>query len=314
VIASDGARKSLLMYLNPQFQDLAFAMVEEVSWKNPLGDEEKGGLYWPVDYVAGRRYPLVIQTHAWSPDRFWMDGPWATAFAAQPLAGKGFFVLQLGEESAENLSDTPKEAPTAVAAYESAIDYLDGRRLIDRNLVGIIGFSRTCYYVTHMLAFSKYRIAAAVIADGVDANYFQYFAFSNAAPDLAAEVEALNGGAPFGDALPSWTNRVSAFHMDQVQAPLRIQALGPGSLLEEWNWFSGLSGLGKPVDMVYLPDGVHILEKPWDRMVSQQGDVDWFCFWLKGEEYPDQAKTEQYKRWRELRALIRPAASSAGTR
>lgn len=312
-IASDGARKSLLMDLNPQFQDLAFARVEEVSWKNPLGDEEKGGLYWPVDYVAGRRYPLVIQTHAWSPDRFWMDGPWATAFAAQPLAGKGFFVLQLGEESAENLSDTPKEAPTAVAAYESAIDYLDGRRLIDRNLVGIIGFSRTCYYVTHMLAFSKYRIAAAVIADGVDANYFQYFAFSNAAPSMAAEIEALNGGAPFGEALSSWAKRVAAFHMDQVRPPLRIQALGPASLLEEWNWFSGLSGLGKPVDMVYLPEGTHILEKPWERVVSQQGDVDWFCFWLKGEEDPDPAKGGQYKRWRELRGLSRLAASSVGT-
>jgi hypothetical protein len=38
-------------------------------------------------------------------------------------------------------------------------------------------------------------------------------------------------------------------------------------------------------------------------MISQQGDVDWFCFWLKGEEDPDPGKTEQYKRWRELRKL-----------
>jgi hypothetical protein len=171
--------------------------------------------------------------------------------------------------------------------------------------VGVVGFSRTCYYVTHMLAFSRYRIAAAVLADGVDADYFQYFAFSNAAPAMAAEYEGLNGGAPFGDALSSWTKRVSAFHMDQVRAPLRIQALGPGSLLGEWSWLSGLSRLGKPVDMVYLPAGAHILEKPWERMVSQQGDVDWFCFWLKGEEDPDPAKAGQYKRWRKLRNLSR---------
>jgi hypothetical protein len=31
--------------------------------------------------------------------------------------------------------------------------------------------------------------------------------------------------------------------------------------------------------------------------------VDWFCFWLKGEEDPDPDKAEQYKRWRELRKL-----------
>jgi hypothetical protein len=31
--------------------------------------------------------------------------------------------------------------------------------------------------------------------------------------------------------------------------------------------------------------------------------VDWYCFWLKGEEDPDPAKAEQYKRWRELKTL-----------
>lgn len=31
--------------------------------------------------------------------------------------------------------------------------------------------------------------------------------------------------------------------------------------------------------------------------------MDWFDFWLKGEEDPDPAKAEQYTRWRELRRL-----------
>ena len=36
-------------------------------------------------------------------------------------------------------------------------------------------------------------------------------------------------------------------------------------------------------------------------MISQQGNVDWFVFWLKGEEDPDPLKAEEYSRWRELR-------------
>ena len=36
-----------------------------------------------------------------------------------------------------------------MAAFESAIDYLDRRGLIDRNRVGITGFSRTYWYVTY---------------------------------------------------------------------------------------------------------------------------------------------------------------------
>ena len=88
-------RKALLMDLNSQLQNLALARVEEIAWNDAHGDQLRGGLYWPLDYIAGKKYPLVLQTHGWDSDRFWMDGPWTTAFAAQALAGKGFFVVQV---------------------------------------------------------------------------------------------------------------------------------------------------------------------------------------------------------------------------
>ena len=78
----------------------------------------------------------------------------------------------------------------------------------------------------------------------------------------------------------------------------------PGaSVLLDWEWFAALTRLGKPVEMIMLEDGEHIMQKPWDRIVSQHGNVDWFCFWLKAEEDPDPAKSDQYTRWRELRSL-----------
>ena len=39
-------------------------------------------------------------------------------------------------------------------------------------------------------------------------------------------------------------------------------------------------------------------------MVAQQGLVDWFRFWLKGEEDSNPVKAPQYARWRELRKLL----------
>jgi hypothetical protein len=304
------SRKSLLMDLNPQFQNLALARVEEIAWKDSRGSEMKGGLYWPPDYVAGKKYPVVIQTHGWITNRFWMDGPFTTAFAAQALAGKGFFVLQ------DNGPDygTSKEAPRAMASYEGAIDYLDRRGFIDRNRVGITGFSRTYWHITYTLTHSKHHFAAAALADGVDFGYFQHMAFSNANPGLAGEFEQMNGGPPYGRRLPQWLKQSPSFHMDKIETPLRIQTSGPQSLLGDWPWFSGLFRLGKPVEMIYIPEGTHILEKPWERMTSQQGNVDWFCFWLKGEEDPDPTKAEQYKRWRELRSLQNRTASTVSTR
>jgi hypothetical protein len=301
-------RKSVLIDLNPQLQNLALARVEEITWKDADGIEVRGGLYWPLGYVAGKKYPVVIQTHGWVANRFWIDGPFTTAFAAQALAGKGFFVFQ-NDGPDGHIWDTAKEAPTAMAAYEGAIDYLDRRGLIDRNRVGITGFSRTVWYVVYTLTHSKYRFAAAALADGVDFGYFQYAAFSNADPAAAGEYEQVYGGPPYGKAMPQWLKQSPSFLMDRIETPLRIQTLGPVSLLSDWQWYSGLSRLGKPVEMIYIPEGTHILEKPWDRVISQQGNVDWFCFWLKGEEDADPAKAEQYARWRTLRKLQRESAT-----
>jgi hypothetical protein len=304
-----GGQKSLLMDLNPQFQGLVLARVEEVVWKTSRHQAVKGGLYWPVDYVAGKKYPLVIQTHGWNPDRFWIDGPWTTAFAAQALAGKGFFVLQVPDPD-WHLVETPKEAPAAMATYDSAIDFLDGKGLIDRDRVGITGFSRTYWYVMYVLTHSKHHFAAADVADGVDYSYFQYMAFSNTNQTLNGDSDLTIGASPFGRGLLKWFKVSPAFLMDKVETPLRIQTLSPITLLGDWPWFSGLTRLGKPVEMIYILDGQHTLEKPWDRMISQQGDVDWFCFWLKGEEDLDPAKADQYKRWRNFRTLAADGSAS----
>jgi len=297
--------QSLLLDPNPQFDQLRFGNVEAISWKATDGHVVQGGLYLPPDYVTGKRYPLVIQTHGFMKNRFRIDGPWSSAFAAQPLVGKGFVVIQVGgsknHDEDVRVVGTPQEAPREMASYEGVINNLYNKGLIDRNKVGIIGFSRTVYTVKYTLTHSKYAFAAATVADGVGGGYFEYVAYS----DVSQEYDALIGGAPFGGGLKLWLKNSPSFNLDLVRAPVRIEAFGPATLLAGWEWYSGLSRLEKPVDFVYIPGGTHLLVKPWDRMVSQQGNVDWFSFWLKDEEDPDPAKRQQYERWRHLRDLKR---------
>jgi dipeptidyl aminopeptidase/acylaminoacyl peptidase len=299
-------QKALLLDLNPEFAGLSFGKVESITWKAADGHEVEGGLYLPPDFDSHKRYPLVIQTHGFNADKFWIDGPWSSAFAAQPLASAGIVVLQVGRSA--NRDDgtytlTTQEAPREMAAYEGAIDELDRRGLIDRNRVGIAGFSRTVFTVGYTLTHSKYYFSAATLVDGIDGGYFQYFAFSNSAVAFSTEFDQLNGGPPFGENLAMWLKSAADFNLDRIDTPLRLVALGPSSVLLLWEWFSGLSRLEKPVDFIYLPDAPHLIVKPWDRVIAQQGLVDWFRFWLMGEQDPDPAKADQYKRWRELRRL-----------
>lgn len=301
-------KESLLLDLNPQFDKLRFGKEIQITWIARNGFEIEGGLYLPVNYIPGHRYPLVIQTHSFRPDRFWIDGPWSSAFAAQPLAGRGFVVLQVGDpKKKEDYDDyirqykqTPNEGPFEMASYEGAIDNLDQRGIIDRKRVGIIGFSRTVYHVKYALTHSSYHFAVATVADGIDAGYFEY----ETAPGSKPTDEALNGGIPFGPGLDRWRQNAPGFNLDRVNSPVRIEAYGLPSVLEGWEWFVGLSGLNEPVDFILLRGATHVLVRPWDRMISQEGNVDWFAFWLRHEEDPGPRKRAQYERWRKLRDRI----------
>jgi hypothetical protein len=293
-----GGQKALLLDPNPQFRHLAFGRVEEVRWKATDGHEVVGGLYLPPDYTPGRRYPLVIQTHGFDRSRFWIDGPFSSAFAAQPMAALGIVVVQVGgatHHDGRTFTNTPGEAPREMAAYEGVIDYLDQRGIIDRNRVGIIGFSRTVFKVGYTLTHSSYNFAAATLADGVDGGYVNYILFQG------ADSAGVNGGMPSGESLGLWLKNAPGFNLDKVTAPVRIEGYGYASLLGGWEWFSGLSFRDKPVDFVWIPYGTHLLVKPWERLVSQQGNVDWFVYWLLDRTDPDPEKRDQYRRWERLR-------------
>jgi len=290
--------KTFLLNLNPQFKELRFAKVEEVKWKSSEGADVVGGLYYPPDYIPGKRYPLVIQMHGWNPNRFWIDGPSTTAFAAQPLAAKGIMVLQVDDAPLE-LGRQQDEVKAEVAIIEGAVNYLDKNALIDRARLGIIGWSRSCFFVKYVLTHSEYGFAAAAVSEGEDGGYLQYITNNN----FFVDSESLYGGPPFGETLSRWIEVSPGFNIAKVHTPVRITVLNSRLLLLDWEWFEALSQLRKPVEMVMLQDGRHFLQKPWERLVSQQGNVDWFAFWLKSEEDPDPAKALQYARWRELRKL-----------
>ena len=295
-------RKTLLLDLNPQFSRLSFGRVEEIRWQATDGHEVVGGLYLPPDYQPGVRYPLVIQTHGFNKDRFWIDGPFSSAFAAQPLAAKGIVVLQVGgsapTEQDKNVTGTPEEGPRKMAAYEGAIDHLDRRGIIHRDQVGITGFSRTVFQVGYTLTHSKYHFTAATLADGFEGGYVNYVLFQG------VDSVGVNGGLPSGASLDLWLKNAPGFNLDRVTAPVRIEEYAYGSLLGGWEWFSGLSFRAKPVELIWIPFGTHLLVKPWERLVSQRGNVDWFDYWLQAGFDPDPAKKQQYQRWQAMRAQL----------
>jgi DNA-directed RNA polymerase specialized sigma24 family protein len=66
--------------------------------------------------------------------------------------------------------------------------------------------------------------------------------------------------APF---VPSWQSSMSCEKL------LSRRAISSSAILEEWEIYASLRLQEKPVDLIYLPDGQHILQKPNERFASQ---------------------------------------------
>ena len=284
---------------NPQLKRVQLGEATEYHWRDASGRQWSAGLYKPVNYVAGVRYPLVIQTHGF-PKGYFLPSGWApTAFAARALAASGIAVLQV--PMCLHIQD-PKFGPCEVAMYDSAARHLAMQGIIDPNRVGIIGFSETVFTVLDALTTSSTRYAAASVTDGPTFGYWEYL--SNVDSKESQNSRAANatiGAEPFGTGLRLWQERAPEFNMQNVRTPLLVTSLGRTSLLEGmWEPYATLRYLHRPVDFVLLRSDEHVLSNPAVRLASQGGSVDWFRFWLQGYESPHPVMAGEYLLWERL--------------
>lgn len=309
------SRRVQLTELNPQF-GAAWGSMRPYSWTDSAGRTWQGGLMVPTGFTPGRPQALVIQTYGFSPTRFYLDGSnthdgFTSGFAGRAFLREGLLVLAMPFYDTRG---TPASASLAIQDFmkgvSGAIDALVAEGLVDRERIGIMGWSATGERVLNQLTFSDAPIRAASIADG-DANTVFSLAVTYAANDgIQARKEHTNEGPPFGPSLMRWVRNDPALHTDCISAALRIETYGPW-VLNNWDIYALLRRQYKPVEMVVLPSGTHGLMTPSDRMVSLQGNVDWFRFWLKDEqrtvpvldgETPATLQA-QYGRWQQMAGL-----------
>jgi hypothetical protein len=288
---------------NPQLKHIVVGASDLWDWEDRAGRKWQGILFKPVDFQPGVKYPLVIQNHGFSVDRYTPSGGFPSAFAAEELASAGIMVLQVRDCAGRA---TTAEGPCNVEGYEAAVEKLARDGLIDPSRVGIIGFSRTVYYVLEALTSSQLHFQAASITDGINVGYVDYLHSIGPSDAYRKEAEAMIGSQPIGSGLLDWIKRAPLFNMDKLTTPLRVVATRSGSLNEMWEPYALLEAMHKPVDLIVLNTDEHVITNPKVRLAAQGGNIDWFRFWLQGYEDPDPAKRDEYARWRKLRELNSP--------
>jgi len=165
--------------------------------------------------------------------------------------------------------------------------------------------------VHYATAFADYPLAAALIVDSIQATPWQYVmnygfpeeSWINWDTTFPDSSEGSYIGAPFfgEEGIKVWLARSPAFHLDRIRTPIRFEYHGnlmpPGA----WDSFSILKHMRRPVELAHLPREEHQPTTPWGHYTSMQSSVDWFNFWLRGRCDPDPVKSEQCRRWENLR-------------
>lgn len=336
----DTKTTAIFAVLNPQFEELTLAPASEVHWETSAGYKLSGVLLLPPNYVAGHRYPLVIQTKPFG-SFFTCSFGDSPSFAPQPIANAGIMYLGPGTLASDSkvdggMADIPypknypgypgpggvAEAVFDMDIWDSAVEALDSQGLIDKNRVGIIGFSRTGWYTEFILAHSEIRYRAATVADNVQYSLGEYWLSHDA--ETISGYEHVYGGPPYGPTLKNWLDYSVSFNIDKIHTPLLMEQMGNGitkevndfappmELAASYEVFTGLNRLNKPVELYFYPEEGHQPNGPEARWATMQRNVDWYRFWLQGYERPNPEDPYQYKRWEHLRELRDADAKTTG--
>lgn len=309
-------QKVRLTRLNPQYDAVSWGAMRTHGWRDAVGRQWDGGLMVPADFDSARRYPLVIQSYGFSASRFYLDGAnqsdgVTSGFAGRAYMREGILVLALPwRPSTGEPGDEHEVLATFAEGVRSGIESLVRAGIVDRERVGILGWSATGERVLNTVAFSDAPIRAATLLDG-DANTLFSMTITYGFNDASlARKERTNRGGPFGESRERWTRNDPSLHTDCIRAALRIETYGPW-VLNNWDLYALMRRQYKPVEMIAIPEGTHALSQPSERMISLQGNVDWYRFWLKGEERSEvfwqgesrASLRQQYVRWREMEEL-----------
>ncbi len=163
-------------------RDFRLPRQERVEWKGADGVAVEGLVYYPLDYVQGRRYPLVVQTHGGpqASDKFGFGGG---LNYVPVLAARGYVVLQPNYRGSTGYGDAflrdmvGHYFRNAHLDVMAGVDYLIKAGIADPDRMVKMGWSGGGHMTNKIITFTT-RFKAASSGAGA-ANWVSMYAQSD---------------------------------------------------------------------------------------------------------------------------------------
>jgi dipeptidyl aminopeptidase/acylaminoacyl peptidase len=259
----------------------SFAKAEIVKWKGSQDEEVEGILYYPANFEAAKKYPLITAIHGgptgWDSDSW--DDDWA--YPVNLLTQRGAFVLRPNYHGSGNYGLKWAESICCGKYYDvetpdinMGVDSLISKGMVDPDKVATLGWSNGSILSISLITTYPARYKAASVGAG--------------------DVEWISdwGNVDFGDAFDSYyfgkspledpqlyIRKSPFFKMDKVQAPVLIfhgtqdRNVPPA---QSWSFFRALQYYGKTVKFVVFPGEPHGPQKLTHQIRKVEDELAWF--------------------------------------
>jgi dipeptidyl aminopeptidase/acylaminoacyl peptidase len=262
------------------------AKQERITWKGQDGQQVEGLLHYPVDYVRGQRYPLIVMTHGGpaASDKFGFSGD------VHVYAGRGFAVLRPNYRGSTGYGDAFLRDMVKGYFKQAHLDVMTGVDAViamgvaDPNKLVKMGWSAGGHMTNKIITFTD-RFKAASSGAGA-ANWISMYAQS----DHREFRTPWFGGTPWQANAPIdlYWDHSPLKNVSQVKTPtiFLVGAEDPRvPMPQSVEMYRALKSNDVPTRLYVAPREGHGWTELRHRLFKLQVEMEWFEKWVNGRTY-----------------------------
>lgn len=278
-----------LTQMNPQQEEFHWTKAELISYTNYAGKELQGILYYPADYVPGKKYPMVTYIYEKLSSGFRsypsprITDYYNTGFFTQ----NGYFVLRPDIEF--KASDPGR---SSARSLEAVVAEVVKTGMVDEKKVGLIGHSWGGYQANFVP--TETDIFAASVAGAGLTNLFSMYgaispAFGGAPESGHFEVSQERMVQPPYEIPEAYMNNSAVMNVHKLKTPILME-VGDNdtnvNMRQSMEYYNVGRRAGKEmVLLVYAKEG-HGLRNKNNQIDYHNRIMQWFGHYLKDEPAP----------------------------
>jgi len=289
---NSNSKEKILFQSNEQHFKYNWGHSKLINYTNSKGSVLNGVLFYPANYHAGTKYPMVVYVYEKKSGELYnyvnpsLDNP--TGFNITNFTSKGYFVFlpdivyEIGNPGS-SATDCVVSATQKIIADEAAVD---------SNHIGITGHSyggfETNYIITQTNMFAA-AVAGAAITDYVSGYLWVTWAFQK--PNFwHYEFGQLRIGKSLYEDYAGYLRNSPIYHADKVNTPLLSWAGEEDAQVHYYQsieFYLALRRLGKISTMLLYPKADHTLMNKKHQNDLTQRIQQWFDYYLKADKKPE---------------------------